>query len=98
MINREEKRRKTVAKFADKTLMKLNAIINDSKLSDEERFAARLQLQRLPRDTSLVRQRNRCALTGRARGTFRKFGLGRSKVRETMRGENSGRRQRQKLV
>lgn len=90
MINREEKRRSTVAKYAEKRT-KLTAIINDSKLTDEERFAARLQLQRLPRDASPVRQRNRCALTGRARGTFRKFGLGRSKIREiAMRGEIPG--------
>ena len=90
LINREQKRRDTVAKFAAKR-EKLLAIINDSSLSDEERFAARMQFQKLPRDASPVRLRNRCALTGRARGTFRKFGLGRTKVREiAMRGEIPG--------
>ncbi|MEW9898942.1 30S ribosomal protein S14 [Chitinivorax sp. PXF-14] len=90
LINREQKRRDTVAKFADKR-QKLLATINDVSLSDEERFAARLQLQKLPRNASPVRLRNRCALTGRARGTFRKFGLGRTKIREiAMRGEIPG--------
>lgn len=90
LINREQKRRDTVAKFAAKR-EKLLAIINDGSLSDEERFAARMQFQKLPRDASPVRLRNRCALTGRARGTFRKFGLGRTKVREiAMRGEIPG--------
>jgi len=67
------------------------AVINNASLSDEERFAARLQLQQLPRNASPVRQRNRCALTGRPRGVFRKFGLGRNKLREiAMRGEIPG--------
>ncbi len=90
LINREAKRAKTVAKFAAKREA-LMAIINNASLSDEERFAARLQLQQLPRNASPVRQRNRCALTGRARGVFRKFGLGRNKLREiAMRGEIPG--------
>jgi len=90
LINREQKRRDTVKKFAAKRA-ELLAVISNMKLSDEERAAARLKLQALPRDASPVRLRNRCALTGRPRGTFRKFGLGRIKVREfAMRGEIPG--------
>ena len=90
LINREEKRAKTVAKYAAKRVA-LNAIIDNAKLSDEERQAARLKLQSLPRDSSPSRQRNRCALTGRPRGVFRKFGLGRLKLRDiAMRGEVPG--------
>lgn len=90
LINREQKRRDTVKKFSAKREALL-AIINNVKLSDEERFEARQKLQALPRDSSPVRLRNRCALTGRPRGTFRKFGLGRIKVREyAMRGEIPG--------
>ena len=90
LINREQKRRDMVAKFAAKRAVLLAAIDN-TKLSDEERMDARLKLQALPRNSSPVRLRNRCALTGRPRGTFRKFGLGRIKVREfAMRGEIPG--------
>jgi small subunit ribosomal protein S14 len=90
LINREQKRRDTVEKFAAKRA-ELMAIINDSKLGDEERFAARQKLQALPRNSSPVRLRNRCALTGRPRGVFSKFGLGRIKLREyAMRGEIPG--------
>ena len=90
LINREQKRRETVKKFAAKRA-ELLAMISNMKLSDEERAAARLKLQALPRDSSPVRLRNRCALTGRPRGTYRKFGLGRTKVREfAMRGEIPG--------
>jgi len=90
VINRDLKRRETVKKFAAKRA-ELNATITNMKLSDEERGAARLKLQALPRNSSPVRLRNRCALTGRPRGTFRKFGLGRIKVREfAMRGEIPG--------
>jgi small subunit ribosomal protein S14 len=90
LINREQKRRDMVAKFAAKRAS-LQAIIENSKLSDEERAQARAKLQALPRDSSPVRLRNRCALTGRPRGTFRKFGLGRIKIREfAMRGEIPG--------
>jgi small subunit ribosomal protein S14 len=90
LINRELKRTKTVARFAAKRTA-LFAIINDAKQSDEERMAARMKLQKLPRDSSPSRQRNRCALTGRPRGVFRKFGLARSKLREiAMRGEIPG--------
>ena len=88
--NREEKRTKLVAKYAAKRAA-LFAISNNVKLSDEERFEARLKLQALPRDASPTRQRNRCALTGRPRGVFRKFGLCRLKLRESaMRGEVPG--------
>jgi small subunit ribosomal protein S14 len=85
LINREQKRRDTVKKFAAKRAALL-AIVTNVSLSEEERFAARQKLQALP-----VRLRNRCALTGRPRGTFRKFGLGRTKLREyAMRGEIPG--------
>ncbi len=90
VINREQKRRETVKKFADKRAALLAAATNMS-LSEEERAAARQKLQALPRNASPVRLRNRCALTGRPRGTFRKFGLGRTKLREyAMRGEIPG--------
>jgi small subunit ribosomal protein S14 len=81
LIQREEKREKLVAKYAKK-FAELKAIIDDSKKSDEERYAARLELQKLPRNANPTRLRARCHLTGRPRGTFRQFGLGRSKIRE----------------
>jgi small subunit ribosomal protein S14 len=81
LIQREEKREKLVAKYAKKHA-ELKAIIDDSKKSDEERYAARLELQKLPRNANPTRLRNRCELTGRPRGTFRKFGLARNKIRE----------------
>lgn len=88
--NREEKRAKMVAKYAAKRA-ELFAVINNVQLSDEERMDARLKLQKLPRNSSPSRQRNRCALTGRPRGVFRKFGLCRNKLREiAMRGEVPG--------
>ena len=69
----------------------MKAIVNDQKHSPEDRYEARLKLQRLPRDASPVRLRNRCALTGRPRGVYSKFGLGRSKLRDiAMRGEIPG--------
>ncbi len=90
LINREEKRRKLVAKYAAKRA-ELIARINDSGLSDDERMAARLKLQQIPRNASPVRGRNRCALTGRPRGVFRKFGLCRNKLRDlAFRGEVPG--------
>lgn len=90
VINREQKRRDTVEKFAAKRA-ELMAIITNVKLSEEEHFAARQKLQALPRNSSPVRLRNRCALTGRPRGVFSKFGLGRIKLREyAMRGEIPG--------
>ena len=81
LIQREEKREKLVAKFAKK-YAELKGIANDAKKSDEERYLARLELQQLPRNAFPTRLRNRCGLTGRPRGTFRTFGLGRSKIRE----------------
>ncbi len=90
VINREQKRRDTVKKFAAKRA-ELLATIANVKLSDEARHEARLKLQALPRNASPVRLRNRCALTGRPRGVFRKFGLGRSKLRDyAMAGEIPG--------
>jgi small subunit ribosomal protein S14 len=87
---RDQKRRKLVAKFKVKRA-ELLATINDAKASDEERAAARAKLQQLPRDSSPVRLRNRCGLTGRPRGYFRKFGLARNKLREiALRGEIPG--------
>ncbi|MDP1652826.1 MAG: 30S ribosomal protein S14 [Rhodocyclaceae bacterium] len=88
--NREAKRAKMVAKYAAKRA-ELMAHIDNAKLSDEERMQARFKLQQLPRNASPVRQRNRCVLTGRPRGVFRKFGLCRNKLREiAMRGEVPG--------
>jgi len=90
LTNRDQKRRKTVKKFAVRRA-ELMAIINNQKLSPEDRYEARLRLQKLPRDASPVRLRNRCALTGRPRGVYRKFGLGRGKLRDiAMRGEIPG--------
>jgi small subunit ribosomal protein S14 len=90
MINRDVKRTKTVEKFAAKRAA-LKAIIEDSSKTDEERYEARLKMQQLPRNASPVRQRNRCVITGRARGVFSKFGLGRMKLRElAMKGEIPG--------
>ena len=78
---REAKREQLVAKYAQK-YAELKAISNDAKKSDEERYLARLELQKLPRNANPTRLRARCGLTGRPRGTFRQFGLGRSKIRE----------------
>ena len=90
LIEREKKREALVKKYAAKRA-ELNAIIADQSRSEEERFQARLKLQQLPRNANPTRLRNRCELTGRPRGTYRKFGLGRSKLREiAMRGEVPG--------
>jgi small subunit ribosomal protein S14 len=90
LINRNEKRKKLVAKFAKKRDA-LQAIIDDPKASDETRYEARLKIQALPRNANKTRLRNRCALTGRPRGVYSKFGLGRNKLREfAMRGEIPG--------
>ncbi|NEX61501.1 30S ribosomal protein S14 [Noviherbaspirillum galbum] len=90
LINREQKRADLVKKFAGKRA-ELKAIIDDQTKSEEERYEARLKLQALPRNANPTRQRNRCKLTGRPRGTFRKFGLARTKIREiAMRGEIPG--------
>lgn len=90
MVEREKRRMKTVAKYAEKR-SSLKAIINDANLPDEERWAAQDKLQKLPRDSSPVRQQNRCRITGRPHGVYRKFGLCRNKLREAaMRGEVPG--------
>lgn len=90
MINREIKRQQTVKKFAAKRA-ELKAKLRDANLSDEDKDLARRQFQALPRDASPCRVRNRCRLTGRARGYYRKFGLGRNKLREAaMRGDIPG--------
>ncbi len=90
MIEREKKRERLVKKYATKRAQ-LQEIVDDQSRSDEERYEARLAIQRLPRSSSPTRLRNRCQVTGRPRGTFRKFGLGRNKLREVaMRGEAPG--------
>ena len=81
LIERELKRDKLVAKYAKKHA-ELKAISTDAKKSDEERAAARLELQKIPRNANPTRQRNRCAITGRPRGTFKQFGLARANIRE----------------
>jgi len=81
MTQRELKRRATVEKFAAKREA-LVAVINDESASPEDRREARLKLQAMPRNASPVRLRNRCAITGRPRGVFSKFGVGRIKLRE----------------
>ena len=87
---RDQNRRKTVKKFSAKRA-ELMALINDQKLSPEDRYEARLRLQKLPRNASPVRLRNRCAITGRPRGVYSTFGLTRHKVREmAMKGEIPG--------
>jgi small subunit ribosomal protein S14 len=88
--NREAKREAVVKKYEAKR-KELKAIIGDSTRSMEERMDAQAKLQALPRNASPTRLRNRCALTGRPRGTFRKFGLARTKIREAaMRGDIPG--------
>jgi len=83
MTEREIKRRATVSKFAAKRAA-LEAAMNDVTATAESRFEARMKFQALPRNASPVRLRNRCALTGRPRGVFSKFGIGRSKLRDLM--------------
>lgn len=90
MIQREVRRSKLVAKYAAKRA-KLKAILADPNSTDEEVQDASKRLQLLPRDSSAVRQRNRCRVSGRPRGYYRKFGLGRNKLREAaMRGDVPG--------
>ncbi len=90
MIMRELKREKLVAKYAKKRA-ELKAIIRNINSSDDERAAAQAKLNAMPRDASPSRQRNRCAITGRPHGVYRKFGLGRNKLRESaMKGEIPG--------
>lgn len=80
MVNRETKRLALAKKFAAKRTA-LKAVVTDEARSYEEREEARLRLQKLPRDSSPTRQRNRCRLTGRPHGYYRKFGLGRNELR-----------------
>ena len=90
MINRDLRRTALVAKYAVRRAA-LRDKVKNVKLPDEERHAAMIALQKLPRDSSYTRRRNRCSLTGRPRGFYRKFGLSRSKLREVMmRGEAPG--------
>jgi small subunit ribosomal protein S14 len=90
MIERERKRAKLVKKYAGKRAELKRASVNP-KLSFDERMEAQKKLQKLPRDASPSRGRNRCEMTGRSRGVYRKFGLARTKLREaTMRGDVPG--------
>ena len=90
MIQRELKREKLVAKYAKKRAA-LKATIRNIHSSDDERAAAQAKLNAMPRDASPSRQRSRCAITGRPHGVYKKFGLGRNKLREAaMKGEIPG--------
>ncbi len=90
MIERERKREKLVKRYAAKRA-ELKKVIRDLNASDEDRAVAVAKLASLPRDSSAARQRNRCAITGRPHGVYRKFGLGRNKLREAaMKGEIPG--------
>ena len=90
IIAREKKRTQTVAKYAVKRAS-LKAILGDTMASDDDKWDAQVRLQKLPRDASPVRQRRRCAITGRPHGVYRKFGLCRNKLREAaMRGDVPG--------
>jgi small subunit ribosomal protein S14 len=90
MVEREKRRAKIVKKYAAKRAQ-LKELIRDPKTSPEERAAAQAKLQSQPRDASPARGRNRCAITGRSRGVYRKFGLSRVKIREVAnRGEIPG--------
>jgi small subunit ribosomal protein S14 len=90
MIQREIKRQKLAARYGKKRL-KLKAIVRDLNSTDSEREVAQAKLNAMPRDASPTRQRKRCAITGRPHGVYRKFGLGRNKLREAaMRGEIPG--------
>lgn len=90
MIAREVKRQKLARQYADKRA-KLRAIVADPEVDFEEKMAASAELQKLPRDSSSTRQVRRCALTGRPKGVYRKFGMGRNKLRQlAMAGEIPG--------
>ncbi|NOY73100.1 MAG: 30S ribosomal protein S14 [Gammaproteobacteria bacterium] len=90
MVCREAKRTRTVEKYAKKRAM-LKAILNDKKASFEDKMVAQREFQALPRDASPCRVRNRCSITGRPNGYYRKFGLARNKLREAaMRGDVPG--------
>ncbi len=90
MLMRQRHREKAVKRYAAKRA-ELKELIRNPKTSDDDKAEAQKKLQKLPRDASPIRLRNRCALTGRPHGTYRKFGLARTKLRETtMRGEIPG--------
>lgn len=90
MIARENKRARTVEKFAAKRA-ELKAILKDANASDDEKWQAQIKLQKMPRDASPIRQQRRCRVTGRPHGVYRKFGLCRNKLREAaMRGDVPG--------
>ena len=90
MVNRDLKRAKLAKKYATKRA-ELKKIISSATASYDEKAEAVVKLQKLPRDSSPCRERNRCALSGRSRGVYAKFGLGRNKLREaTMRGDVPG--------
>ena len=90
MVEREKKRERMVARFAKKRAA-LKEIVNNRSAPDEEKWEAQMSLQKLPRNASPVRQRRRCGITGRPHGVYRKFGLGRNKLREAaMRGDIPG--------
>ena len=90
LINREEKRARLVEKFAERR-KQLKAVVNGMEASIEDKIAADAELQKLPKNSSPVRRRSRCRLTGRPRGVYRKFGLSRNKLREAaMRGDIPG--------
>ena len=90
MLAREQKRQKTVAKYAAKR-MELKSIVKNRSLDAETRWAAQQELQSLPRDANPIRMQRRCEITGRPRGVYRRFGLGRNKLRESaMRGDIPG--------
>lgn len=90
MIAREHKRERIAAKYAAKRAH-LKEVISSVSATDEEKWDAQIKLQKLPRDASPTRQRRRCQLTGRPHGVYRKFGLGRNKLREAaMRGDIPG--------
>ena len=90
VVARDARRKKLAARYRQKRIA-LRALLINAGASDEQRWEAMLALQKLPRDSSAARQRNRCALSGRPRGFYRKFGLSRSKLREVvMNGEAPG--------
>jgi small subunit ribosomal protein S14 len=90
MVNRETKRAKLIRRFGARRI-ELKKVVTSDTATYEEKLDAMVKLQKLPRDSSPTRQRNRCALTGRPRGVYSKFGLGRTKLREaTMRGDVPG--------
>ena len=90
MVMREIKRTKLVKKYANKR-EELKKVLASETASYEEKLDASVKLQKLPRDSSPVRQRNRCEMSGRSRGVYRKFGLGRNMLRQaTMRGDVPG--------